>query len=353
MKRRYSIASEKSFIVIVSALFIFLTFFVVKDVFALIIYSLILSYFLSPLYNFYLERVKNERMSSLMTLITATIGIFIPLIFLFYFLALNLLKLIVQYKFYLENPDILNQVVADFMAHFTNSNILSSVNFSEILGGAASAMINFSRELLLSIPEMIVYFFIVLFITYYVLIHNKRMLAAVNEYIPLTLRKQNEILRNITKNLKVLFKGYFLTGLIQTFVAAIFYIIFGAPNVLILIFLTFIASLIPYIGTPLIWVPLGLYMIFTGDLGGYGILIAGTLVISTIDNFIRPILMSDKDTIAPPLVFIGFIGGLFAFGIEGIILGPIIISITSILLRYLKEFYEIKYDDEGNIVTEQ
>ena len=153
--------------------------------------------------------------------------------------------------------------------------------------------------------------------------------------------------------MKVLFKGYFLTGLIQTFVAAIFYIIFGAPNVLILIFLTFIASLIPYIGTPLIWVPLGLYMIFTGDLGGYGILIAGTLVISTIDNFIRPILMSDKDTIAPPLVFIGFIGGLFAFGIEGIILGPIIISITSILLRYLKEFYEIKYDDEGNIVTEQ
>ena len=120
-----------------------------------------------------------------------------------------------------------------------------------------------------------------------------------------------------------------------------------------MIFLTFIASLIPYIGTPLIWVPLGLYMIFTGDLGGYGILIAGTLVISTIDNFIRPILMSDKDTIAPPLVFIGFIGGLFAFGIEGIILGPIIISITSILLRYLKEFYEIKYDDEGNIVTEQ
>ena len=43
--------------------------------------------------------------------------------------------------------------------------------------------------------------------------------------------------------------------------------------------------------------------------------------------------------------------GLFAFGIEGIILGPIIISITSILLRYLKEFYEIKYDENGEIIN--
>ena len=82
-------------------------------------------------------------------------------------------------------------------------------------------------------------------------------------------------------------------------------------------------------------------MMFTGnELGGFWLLIYGSLVINLVDNFARPILMSDKDTISPALVFIGFIGGLIAFGISGIILGPLIIATTSILVKYLKEAYE-------------
>ena len=173
--------------------------------------------------------------------------------------------------------------------------------------------------------------------------YNKNIFAILNEYIPLSMRKQNEITRNVTKNIKVLFKGYFLTGIIQTGIAMIGYIIFGAPNLLILSFLTFFVSLIPYLGTPMVWIPVSLYMTIAGDQArGIGLFIYGTFIISMVDNFIRPILMSNKETISPPLVFIGFIGGMLAFGISGIILGPLVISITSILLKYLKEYYEIK-----------
>jgi predicted PurR-regulated permease PerM len=341
--RRYSISSEKYFILIISAIFIMLTFFVIKDVFALIIYSMIISYFISPLYNYYESRLNNKRLSSLLTLITVTLGLFIPILFLFYFLALNLFKIVLNYKIYIENPEILNEVIDKFLENFTGTSELSSVNFSEIIRIIANYTIDFATNFMLSIPETILYFFIVLFICYYLLIHSETIFKTVNEYIPLTLKKQNEILRNITKNLKVLFRGYFLTGLIQTLVAAIIYVLVGAPNATILIFLTFITSLIPYVGTPLVWVPVGIFMIFTDNaLGGYMLIILGALIISTVDNFLRPVLMSDKDTVPPPLVFIGFIGGMLAFGIEGIILGPIIISITSILLRYVKEYYELK-----------
>ena len=116
--------------------------------------------------------------------------------------------------------------------------------------------------------------------------------------------------------------------------------------ILIITFLTLITSLIPYLGSPLVWVPVSFYMIIIGDtFGGLAILLYGTFVISMIDNFVRPVLMSDKETISPPLVFIGFVGGLFAFGITGIILGPIIISITFIFLKYVKEYYSIKSDE--------
>ncbi len=341
--RRYSLSSEKHFILILSIIFLVLTFFVVKDIFALIIYSMILSYFLVPLFNYYQSKFHNKRISSLLTLVSATIGLFLPIVFLFYFMILSLLKLIIDYKFYLENPEILNETISHFLGLFTDSTSITTIDFSEFIKTFVNYMIDFSNNFLFLIPEMIIYFFIVLFISYYILVHSESMFRAINEYIPMNLRKQNEILRNITRNLKVLFRGYFLTGLIQTLVAAVVYLIFGAPNFLILTFLTFITSIIPYVGTPIVWVPLGVYMIITGnDISGFGILICGAIFISTIDNFLRPILMSDSDTVPPPLVFIGFVGGMFAFGIEGIILGPIVISITAILLKYLKEFYELK-----------
>jgi len=173
--------------------------------------------------------------------------------------------------------------------------------------------------------------------------YNRKMFRTLNEYIPLNLRRQDEILNSLQKNLKVLFKGYFITGIIQTMIAVFGYIVFGAPNILIISIITLFTSLIPYLGTPLVWVPISIYMIITGnEFGGVGLLIFGPLVISMIDNFLRPILMIHKDTISPPLVFVGFVGGMLAFGIIGIILGPIIISTTSILLRYLRENYELK-----------
>lgn len=341
--KNYSKENEKKFLLIISIIFILLTIFVVFDILAVLIYSVLISYLLFPLYNFYLKKFGDRRISSLVTLITATIVLAVPFALLSYFLILNLVKILVQYRLYIENPDIFNSVIANFLEKFTDSSVLSSVNFSDFFNNFVIFVVDLTRNFFSSLPIMLIYFFIMVFITYYILIHNKKILTTLNEYIPLSLRKQNEIVKNITANLRVLFRGYFLTGLIQTAVATLGYILFGAPNILILAFLTLLVSLIPYLGSPLVWIPISLYMILIGDqFNGVALFIYGTFIISTIDNFLRPVLMSDKDTISPPLVFIGFVGGLIAFGISGIILGPLIISITSILLKYLKEYYETK-----------
>lgn len=347
MGTRFSKASETNFIFMISGLFLLLTFFVIRDIFALIVYSFILSYFLFPLYEFYLEKTQHKRISSLLTLLTVTIGVFIPIILLSYFLILNMIKIVVQYKFYIENPEVLNEIVSNFLQTVTDSSILTNVSFSNLLTPIVSFIIDTSNNFFSSIPKTVFYFFIVLFISYYVLIFNKKILNVVNVYLPLGLKKQNEILINVTKNIRILFKGYFLTAIIQTGVAFLGYLAFGVPNILLITFVTLILSLIPYLGTPIVWVPLGFYLILIGEeIAGIGLLIYGTFVISMIDNFLRPVLMSDKETLSPPVVFVGFIGGMIAFGIEGLILGPMILSVTVIFLRYLKEAYEIKVDGE-------
>ncbi|MCA9460431.1 MAG: AI-2E family transporter [Nanoarchaeota archaeon] len=258
-----------------------------------------------------------------------------------------MIKIVVQYKFYIENPEVLNEIVSNFLQTVTDSSILTNVSFSNLLTPIVSFIIDTSNNFFSSIPKTVFYFFIVLFISYYVLIFNKKILNVVNVYLPLGLKKQNEILINVTKNIRILFKGYFLTAIIQTGVAFLGYLAFGVPNILLITFVTLILSLIPYLGTPIVWVPLGFYLILIGEeIAGIGLLIYGTFVISMIDNFLRPVLMSDKETLSPPVVFVGFIGGMIAFGIEGLILGPMILSVTVIFLRYLKEAYEIKVDGE-------
>ena len=342
-RTNYSANSEKAFITIISIIFLIITFFLIIDIFFLIVYSIILAYFLNPIYKFFFKKVKNEKLSSILSLGTVTIFILIPLALLSYFLILNLVKIVIKYKVYIENPDLLNTLAYQFLEKVTNSNILTTIDFSGLLNSLVIFIVNLSKNFFSSIPKTIIYFLIVLFITYYILVYNKKIFRSANEFLPLSLNKQSEILINIKKNLKVLFRGYFLTGIVQTGVALFGYILFGVPNLLIITFLTLLVSLIPYLGTPLVWVPISFYMILTGnEVGGIALLIYGTIFISMVDNFVRPILMSNKDTISPPLVFIGFVGGMITFGIGGIILGPLIISITAILLRYLKEAYEIK-----------
>lgn len=347
MARRYTKESEKWFILAISAIFLVLAFLVIKPILGVIIVSAISAYFLFPVYQFYLKKTNNERLAALLTLFSGTFAILFPLALMSYFLILNLIKLVLQYQIYIENPDVLNSVLSEFFTKFTNSNILSTLDFSELFNTLVLYILNFTKDFTTGIPTAIVYLLISMFISYYILTYNRKLLKSFNNYLPLSFKKQDEILTNITKNLKVLFKGYFLTGIIQTVVAFIGYIIFGAPNILIITFLTLLTSLIPYLGSPLIWVPVSFYMIVIGNtFGGVALLLYGTFVISMIDNFVRPVLMSNKETISPPMVFIGFIGGLFAFGISGIIIGPIIISITFIFLKYLVEYFKFKPENE-------
>jgi predicted PurR-regulated permease PerM len=92
-------------------------------------------------------------------------------------------------------------------------------------------------------------------------------------------------------------------------------------------------SFIPLIGTALIWVPLSLSLMLGGHLVA-GIALAATcsVVLGMIDNFVRPMMISGRAEMSMLLIFIGVLGGIEAFGLLGVVLGPIIIAIASTLL---------------------
>jgi predicted PurR-regulated permease PerM len=89
------------------------------------------------------------------------------------------------------------------------------------------------------------------------------------------------------------------------------------------------AALIPLVGTPLVWVPATFYFFFTGSPAkGLGMLLYGMVVISGIDNVIKPLILKGAAQIHTMLGFLSILGGLYAFGPKGLVAGPIVLSLV-------------------------
>lgn len=132
-----------------------------------------------------------------------------------------------------------------------------------------------------------------------------------------------EILVNTTRS--VVF-GVIGTAIGQGVAAGIGFWIAGVPSIVMLSFAVCILSVIP-VGPPLVWGPVALWLMATGKLGwGIFLIVWGVAVVSSVDNFIKPILISRGTTLPLALVFLGVLGGLMSFGPLGIVLGPIILS---------------------------
>ena len=126
--------------------------------------------------------------------------------------------------------------------------------------------------------------------------------------------------------------GILGTSLAQSVLALIGFWIAGVPGAMLLGLLTFFLSILP-IGPPLVWLPATVWLYFQGEPGMAIFLgIWGLLLISSIDNFVKPYLISRGGSLPMLLVFMGVFGGLLGFGFIGVFLGPVILAVAYTLL---------------------
>jgi predicted PurR-regulated permease PerM len=116
--------------------------------------------------------------------------------------------------------------------------------------------------------------------------------------------------------------------------------IFGLPSPILWGSLVIVGAVIPIVGSTIIWIPATVYLALTAATWQWvGLLIYCILVISTADNFIKPIILKETANFHPLIAFMSVLGGMAAFGIFGFILGPIIASLFLSLIRIYK--YEV------------
>ncbi len=158
------------------------------------------------------------------------------------------------------------------------------------------------------------------------------------QLIPLPPEKAEALMLKMADTIRAVFQGVVLVALIQGTLAGIAYAIAGAPSPMILALATTILCVIPLLGAPVIYVPVGLALIAQGrPLAGALLLAFGFGVISQIDNVLRPFVISAKVPLHPMAIFFSLLGGVLALGPVGIMAGPVLLTVLMAIQEIVRE----------------
>jgi len=173
---------------------------------------------------------------------------------------------------------------------------------------------------------------------------GESLLGEVAALVPLPRERTRELFARLGEVTKAVVKGIGLTCLAQGALGGLGFWIAGLPSPLLFGVVMAFTGLIPVVGTAIVWVPGVLYLIFTGQTTwGVGLLLWCALVVGNIDNVLRPLLIGDKAGMPLPLLIVGILGGLFAYGLMGLLIGPLILTV---LLFVLEEYHHEVPDAE-------
>jgi predicted PurR-regulated permease PerM len=177
--------------------------------------------------------------------------------------------------------------------------------------------------------------FFTIMTTFFVLRHWPEILDRAERILPLHPMHTRVVLDEFQKVGKEVFIGTMLAGLAQGSLAGVGYAVAGVPEVALLSALTAMSSLVPAIGTILVWVPVGIGLILSGHaVAGIFELLWGALVVVVLSDYvIRPRLVGRGGHVPTLLTFVSLFGGVKVFGLLGLVVGPVIAAVALALLR--------------------
>jgi predicted PurR-regulated permease PerM len=205
-----------------------------------------------------------------------------------------------------------------------------------------------STSIVGSLTRFMINFVLLLFVLFFVLRDHDMLIAFLHRALPLAQSAEDRLFEEVKAVSKSALLGSLLTAITQGFVGGFGLWLAGFPGVFWGAVMAF-TSLIPFVGTALVWLPAALFLLITGEWGWALFLVLwGVVVVGSIDNFLRPMFMQGA-SMSTVVIFFSLLGGLQAFGLVGLIYGPLIFSLALVLFRlYEKEFSEFLDSQDNN-----
>ncbi|WP_197282132.1 AI-2E family transporter [Dethiosulfatarculus sandiegensis] len=343
---------------------VYLGYLLVEPFLVQIFLAVVLVVAFAPLYAYFEKLFKGKRaLASAMACIVIFIILAVPFFLLAGIITSQALDLYNTVSHMLIN-DQLQQTVRDGLGRLTPYLVeleerlgLEQTDVLEYVGELVREVSNLLYAnltgLLRRVTSLLIGTALVLFVTFFLLMDGEAMGEKLIALSPLPKGMNQKIKSDILSSLRATLKGTVVLAMIQGLAGGMGFYIFGVPNALFWGTVMVFASVVPLIGTALVWAPAGTYLILTGHVAGsIGMMIWCLLAGLTCDNILRPRLIAGQANLHPLLTFFSVLGGISLFGVVGLILGPLVLALLLSLLKVYQRFFveekpiEIKRKDK-------
>ncbi|MDR1301475.1 MAG: AI-2E family transporter [Treponema sp.] len=280
--------------------------------------------------------------------------ILIPLIFVSFQCIKQIIDLIrlVREVFYTK-PDVLADLfghVVELIRDISAGQIILTVDdiqgrILHLLSASLQDMVHISSSLAWNVGSFFFSLVLIMFSLFFFYMDAPYLSHLVLHSIPIRKTYLSALVMKFMDITRNLFFGYIMVAFIQAIMGYIIFSIFHVKGALVFAVLTFICVFIPMIGGGLVWLPLGIVRIIGGDLwGGIIFLIVSGIFISILDNFLRPLFLQNRIQLHPLIIFFAILGGVSAFGFNGLILGPMVVILFLTVLDLFLTEHKIQVD---------
>lgn len=322
------------------------TFFIFQPFLIAILLAAIFAIIFQRPYRFFLKITKGrERLSAIFTSLLGML-IFISVFLGILGLAINETSNLYQN---ISSSSLNQQYVEPFLQKIKQNEVLGALGLQNLLNQEtinksltqlAQGSLAILQKTYQSIAHFLFLALVMFFTLYSFLIGGKELVRKIMFLSPLKDAHEKILIEKFISISRATIKGTLLVGIVQGSLGGIAFAIAGIPSVMVWAVIMMVLSLIPMIGSSLIWFPAGIIMLAVGNIWqGVFILAFGLGIISVIDNVLRPELVGKDIQMHPLIVFFATLGGIGMFGFLGFILGPVIVA----LFLALWEIYAVEF----------
>ena len=302
-----------------------------------------------PVYRHLNYRFKGSRhLASITTLLLMVVVVLIPLMFLVAIIvgqAIDVGQTVTPWvRQYVEQPDQVSVFLQKlpFYEELLPYREIILEKLGKLVGSISNLIVNGLSSATLGTANFLFMTFVFLYTMYFFQMDGDKLIRKILYYLPLDSDDENLMLEKFTSVTRATLKGSLLIGILQGGLAGAAFAVAGIDNAVFWATVMGVLSIIPSIGSALVWGPACAILIMQGNVGaGVGLLIFCAIVVGSLDNLLRPILVGKDTRMHELMIFFGTLGGIMMFGIAGIFIGPLIAS----LFITIWELYAIAFAD--------
>jgi predicted PurR-regulated permease PerM len=264
----------------------------------------------------------------------------------------------------LEQPDKLTAYLQDlpFYEYLEPYRGIILEKAGQLVGSVSNWIVGGLSQATFGTANFLFMTFVFLYTIYFLQMDGDKLVKKILYYLPLNGDDESLMLDKFTSVTRAMLKGTLMIGILQGGLAGIAFAVAGIDNAVFWGTIMAVLSVIPSVGSALVWIPASIILIMQGEVtAGVGLLAFCGLIVGSLDNVLRPMLVGKDTKMHELMIFFGTLGGILMFGIAGVLIGPVIASLFVTVWElygiafseYLPEVYYRKQPVETAVLDDQ